>query len=110
MGRQSCREGTCFFLSVIIILTALLQAISDPTQNLTFNLNLTPLQQQSRAVVPLPYAHQGMHVNSTLSRLLLTDFFFSGTENPTQNPFVINYDPDSADDIDDDDPDEDLDI
>ncbi|TFK77049.1 hypothetical protein BDN72DRAFT_24334 [Pluteus cervinus] len=54
-----------------------------------FNLNLTDSQQHSRAQVPLPYAHEGKQkeVQST-----------------------ILYDPDSADDIDDDDPDEDLNI
>ncbi|KAF4623430.1 hypothetical protein D9613_001854 [Agrocybe pediades] len=63
----------------------------DPTQNLPFNLNLTSSQQESRAKVPLPYAHEGTPVTSN-----------------TQG--AIFYDPDSADDIDDDDPDEDLDI
>ena len=57
--------------------------------NVSFNLNLTAAQQTSRAQVPLPYEHQG-------------------TEQP-QAP-AIYYDPDSGDDIDDDDPDEDLDI
>ncbi|KAH7883639.1 hypothetical protein F5I97DRAFT_1560138 [Phlebopus sp. FC_14] len=31
----------------------------DPTQNLSFNLNLTPSQEKSRAQVPLPYVHEG---------------------------------------------------
>jgi elongator complex protein 5 len=66
------------------------QAPPDPTQNLSFNVNLTPSQQESRAQVPLPYAHEG-----------------KPPEIPTSS---IIYDPDSADDIDDDDPDEDLDI
>lgn len=61
----------------------------DPTQNVSFNLNLTPSQEKSRAQVPLPYAHEG---------------------NPATTAGAILYDPDSADDIDDDDPDEDLDI
>ncbi|KAI0669950.1 hypothetical protein C8Q78DRAFT_992363 [Trametes maxima] len=68
------------------------QSAPDPTQNLSFNLNLTPEQQRSRAQVPLPYAHEGK---------------------PTEQahaPAAILYDPDSADDLDDDDPDEDLDI
>ncbi|KAI0374221.1 hypothetical protein BV20DRAFT_1011008, partial [Pilatotrama ljubarskyi] len=68
------------------------QNAPDPTQNLSFNLNLTPEQQRSRAQVPLPYAHEGK---------------------PTEQnnaPAAILYDPDSADDLDDDDPDEDLDI
>ncbi|KAF7436872.1 hypothetical protein PC9H_003705 [Pleurotus ostreatus] len=62
----------------------------DPTQNVSFNLNLTPSQQQSRAQVPLPYAHESK-------------------PDPIQGAAIF-YDPDSADDIDDDDPDEDLDI
>lgn len=36
-----------------------LQGAPDPTQNVSFNLNLTASQQQSRAQVPLPYAHEG---------------------------------------------------
>ncbi|GBE78276.1 hypothetical protein SCP_0111590 [Sparassis crispa] len=67
----------------------------DPTQNLSFNLNLTPQQQHSRAQVPLPYAHEGKPSEHTA--MLVTQG-------------AILYDPDSADDIDDDDPDEDLDI
>lgn len=63
---------------------------ADPTTNLSFNLNLTPSQQASRAQVPLPYMHQG--------------------DDAQKIQGVIYYDPDSADDIDDDDPDEDLDI
>ncbi|KAJ3762864.1 hypothetical protein EV360DRAFT_34751 [Lentinula raphanica] len=67
------------------------EAAPDPTQNVTFNLHLTPSQQESRARVPLPYAHEGLSTGQT-------------------TPGAILYDPDSADDIDDDDPDEDLDI
>ncbi|CAA7266484.1 unnamed protein product [Cyclocybe aegerita] len=63
----------------------------DPTQNLSFNLNLTSSQQESRSQVPLPYAHEGKPIT-------------------INTPGAIFYDPDSADDIDDDDPDEDLDI
>ncbi|KAF8973973.1 hypothetical protein BDZ97DRAFT_1900702 [Flammula alnicola] len=66
-------------------------AAPDPTQNLPFNLSLTSSQQESRAQVPLPYAHEGAPIMSN-------------------TPAAIFYDPDSADDIDDDDPDEDLDI
>ncbi|TFK57239.1 hypothetical protein OE88DRAFT_1803821 [Heliocybe sulcata] len=64
---------------------------SDPTHGVSFNLGLTPEQHQSRARVPLPYAHEG-------------------NPPPLTAPGAIYYDPDSADDIDDDDPDEDLDI
>ncbi|PPR06897.1 hypothetical protein CVT24_011587 [Panaeolus cyanescens] len=64
----------------------------DPTKDLPFNLNLTTSQQESRAQVPLPYVHEGQS---------LPQPDISG---------AIFYDPDSADDIDDDDPDEDLDI
>ncbi|KAK0233172.1 hypothetical protein IW262DRAFT_55888 [Armillaria fumosa] len=69
------------------------EAAPDPTQNLSFNLNLTPSQQQARSQVPLPYAHEGKPL-----------------EMPAPTAGSILYDPDSADDIDDDDPDEDLDI
>ncbi|KAA1468216.1 hypothetical protein DENSPDRAFT_857157 [Dentipellis sp. KUC8613] len=68
-------------------------AAPDPTQNVSFNLHLTPEQQESRSQVPLPYAHGGKAEEATSSV-----------------PGAILYDPDSADDIDDDDPDEDLDI
>ncbi|KAK0478440.1 hypothetical protein IW261DRAFT_1483551 [Armillaria novae-zelandiae] len=69
------------------------EAAPDPTQNLSFNLNLTQSQQQARSQVPLPYAHEGKPL-----------------ETPAPTAGSILYDPDSADDIDDDDPDEDLDI
>ncbi|KAF8843963.1 hypothetical protein BDN67DRAFT_895796 [Paxillus ammoniavirescens] len=68
----------------------------DPTQNVSFNLNLTPSQEKSRAQVPLPYVHEGQPCLRTRSRKSVTA--------------AILYEPDSADDIDDDDPDEDLDI
>ncbi|KAI0704857.1 hypothetical protein BC835DRAFT_1261803 [Cytidiella melzeri] len=66
------------------------QAAPDPTTNASFNLSLTPEQQQARAQVPLPYAHNGGPVIVPDGSIL--------------------YDPDSADDLDDDDPDEDLDF
>ncbi|KAG6902894.1 hypothetical protein C0995_010064 [Termitomyces sp. Mi166 len=74
---------------------AIAEAGPDPTQDISFNLSLTPSQQESRAQVPLPYAHEGNPTNR-------------GNHNATTA--AILYDPDSADDIDDDDPDEDLDI
>ncbi|KZO95601.1 hypothetical protein CALVIDRAFT_599037 [Calocera viscosa TUFC12733] len=63
-------------------------ATSDPTADLPFNLALTPAQSAARASVPLPYAHAG--------------------KPPPQGEII--YEPDSGDDVDDDDPDEDLDI
>ncbi|KAF7320364.1 hypothetical protein MKEN_00821200 [Mycena kentingensis (nom. inval.)] len=72
----------------VLINRATTEAVAaDPTTNVSFNLNLTAAQVNSRAQVPLPYAHQ-----------------------EKQSVPKIYYDPDSADDIDDDDPDEDLDI
>lgn len=65
---------------------------SHVTSGVSFELNLTPEQRESRAKVPLPYAHKGIPDSEKGA---------SG---------AILYDPDSADDIDDDDPDEDLDI
>lgn len=82
----------------------------DPTQNLSFNLNLTSSQQQSRAQVPLPYAHEGEFKKPLKHNRHLN---ICETGQPTKKqpaPITIFYDPDSADDIDDDDPDEDLDI
>jgi len=75
---------------------------SDVTSDVSFNLNLTPEQRKSRAKVPLPYAHKGI-------RLDWIDAGDSGKD-ASQPLGAILYDPDSADDIDDDDPDEDLDI
>ncbi|KAF7347786.1 hypothetical protein MVEN_01536100 [Mycena venus] len=70
-----------------------IETVVDPTQNVSFNLNLTASQQNSRAQVPLPYVHEGRPL-----------------EKQPPTAAAIFYDPDSADDIDDDDPDEDLDI
>ncbi|KAI5898111.1 uncharacterized protein SCHCODRAFT_02611154 [Schizophyllum commune H4-8] len=61
-----------------------------PDMDVSFNLALSEAHQQARAQVPLPYAHEGQLQTSSTGAIL--------------------YDPDSADDIDDDDPDEDLDI
>lgn len=74
------------------------KASLDPTQNLSFNLSLTEEQQTARAQVPLPYAHTGQHHPSTPS-----------ASGPATGG-IIYYDPDSADDMDDEDPDEDLDL
>ncbi|CAK5280245.1 unnamed protein product, partial [Mycena citricolor] len=79
-----CLLSTVHVLKPLWTRTALETPAVDPTQNVSFNLTLTASQQNSRAQVPLPYVHEGK---------------------PT-----IFYDPDSGDDIDDDDPDEDLDI
>lgn len=85
------------------------QNAPDPTQNLSFNLNLTPEQQRSRAQVPLPYAHEGM--SPPVAWLHVADVKPTGKPaGQTHAPAAILYDPDSADDLDDDDPDEDLDI
>jgi elongator complex protein 5 len=80
---------------------------ADPTTNLSFSLNLTPSQQAARAQVPLPYAHQG-HLYTVLQPLKADCVLLIGGDPKVQG--AIYYDPDSADDIDDDDPDEDLDI
>jgi hypothetical protein len=60
--------------------------------------------------VPLPYAHKGIcldWVSIQYRRLRLTG---DSEKDAFQSSGAILYDPDSADDIDDDDPDEDLDI
>lgn len=87
-----------------------LQDAPDPTQNLTFNLSLTDSQQKSRSQVPLPYEHSGRHtfiVYAQFQARLMSGF--QGGPPPPQSGQIL-YDPDSADDFDDDDPDEDLDI
>ncbi|KAG5342419.1 hypothetical protein C0989_002254 [Termitomyces sp. Mn162] len=95
----SVKDGPCNLtklesLKEVWTKKAIAEAGPDPTQNISFNLSLTPSQQESRAQVPLPYVHEGDPMNR-------------GNRDATA---AIFYDPDSADDIDDDDPDEDLDI
>ncbi|KAG8806550.1 hypothetical protein FRC17_004935 [Serendipita sp. 399] len=74
----------------------------DPTQNLPFNLGLTEEQQASRARVPLPYAHTGEDGGKAQN--------IHDEKDGSGKQAVIYYDPDSADDLDDEDPDEDLDL
>ncbi|KAG9051691.1 hypothetical protein FS837_000080 [Tulasnella sp. UAMH 9824] len=62
----------------------------DVTHGLSFNLALTSSQAEAKSKVALPYTMAAQQVSST--------------------PAVIHYDPDSADDMDDEDPDEDLDL
>ena len=80
----------------------------DPTRNMSFNLNLTAEQQHARAQVPLPYVNEGTSAFHSPDQQLINAF----TGRPANAPSsaAILYDPDSADDIDDDDPDEDLDL
>ncbi|KAI0307821.1 hypothetical protein B0F90DRAFT_68321 [Multifurca ochricompacta] len=86
------RDLPCSLSQLDILKPFLLQKLSSSSSSSftfnTFNLNLTPEQWISRAKVPLPYAHKGSSSGSG----------------------AIMYEPDSADDIDDDDPDEDLNI
>lgn len=61
---------------------------ADPTSNLSFNLSLTDDQKKARADVQLPYLKA----------------------QETEQKAVITYHPDEADDFDEEDPDDDLDI
>jgi len=45
----------------------LFKAPPDSTQDVSFNLNLTPSQRKSRAQVPLPYAHEGQSISHRVS-------------------------------------------
>ncbi|KAF8318027.1 hypothetical protein DL93DRAFT_2165430 [Clavulina sp. PMI_390] len=87
---------------------------NDPTASLSFNLNLTDEQQAARAQVPLPYAHEGeqrVDFPAFLSHGdLITTSYSNIPSGRVADAGAILYDPDSADDVDDDDPDEDLDI
>ncbi|KAK3583826.1 hypothetical protein CHS0354_022870 [Potamilus streckersoni] len=68
----------------------------DPTANLTFNLSLTDEEKAARSQVKLPYMHDENRQDATLSKSVGEGKIF--------------YQPDEADDFDDDDPDDDLDI
>ncbi len=69
---------------------------ADPTKNLSFNLRLTESEKQARSQVKLPYMlDQGQKA-----------VHFERSSGSGQ----IIYQPDDADDFDEEDPDEDLDI
>ncbi|KAI8380168.1 Elongator complex protein 5 [Blakeslea trispora] len=69
---------------------------SDPTANLSFNLSLTEEQRKAKDSLVLPFMKaQQLEVS---------------TEEEKKSGGLIYYDPDAADDFDDEDPDEDLDI
>ena len=75
------------------------QKQQEPTPQSSFNLDLTPSQRSSRSTVPIPYAHEGE------ASPLPSD----GEDAPTGRPGGgIFYEPDEGDDMDEDDPDEDL--
>lgn len=57
--REQVKASLRVAYSAIAMMT-LLQSVPDPTQNVSFNLNLTPEQQQSRSQVPLPYLPEGL--------------------------------------------------
>ncbi|XP_062994727.1 elongator complex protein 5 [Elgaria multicarinata webbii] len=71
-------------------------AVADPTANLTFNLRLSEAERRAKESVPLPY-----HFSEEKKSSLL--------QTPTSQG-KIYYEPDAADDIDDEDPDDDLDV
>eukprot|EP00794_Sanderia_malayensis_P015199 gene15199-16768_t len=70
---------------------------ADPTENLSFNLRLTETEKQARSQVKLPYmlneVQKAVHLDGS-----------------TAGHGKIIYEPDDADDFDDEDPDDDLDI
>jgi elongator complex protein 5 len=67
-------------------------------EHIPFNLSLTPAQQASRADVPVPYAHEG------------DDGLSAATGGGGGGGGKIVFEPGYEDDMDDDDPDEDLDF
>lgn len=68
----------------------------DPAANLTFNLTLTDKEKEARSQVKLPYTHDVSRQDETLSKSVGEGKIF--------------YQPDEADDFDEEDPDDDLDI
>lgn len=68
----------------------------DPTANLTFNLSLTDKEKEARSKVKLPYTYDANRQEETL--------------NSSVGEGKIFYQPDEADDFDEEDPDDDLDI
>lgn len=68
----------------------------DPTANLTFNLSLTDKEKAARSQVKLPYTYDKNRQDDTL--------------NKSVGEGKIFYQPDEADDFDEEDPDDDLDI
>nr|XP_056719503.1 elongator complex protein 5 [Euleptes europaea] len=71
-------------------------ATVDPAANLTFNLRLSEAERRAKEAVPLPYQFS----EEKKSSLLQT----------TTSLGKIYYEPDAADDIDEEDPDDDLDV
>lgn len=78
-----------------LIITFLIVQV-DPTQNLTFNLKLTDDERQARSNLQLPYMYHEKKTSEV-------------TVHPSGEGKVF-YQPDEADDFDDEDPDDDLDI
>ncbi|XP_015275791.1 PREDICTED: elongator complex protein 5 [Gekko japonicus] len=71
-------------------------ATADPAANLTFNLRLSEAERRAKEAVPLPYQFS----EEKKSSLLQTSTSLG----------KIYYEPDAADDIDEEDPDDDLDV
>lgn len=69
---------------------------ADPTSNLTFNLTLSDKEREARSQVKLPYTYDKDRQDDTL--------------NKSVGEGKIFYQPDEADDFDEEDPDDDLDI
>ncbi|XP_043932647.1 elongator complex protein 5 [Protopterus annectens] len=69
---------------------------TDPAANLTFNLHLSDQERRAKEEVPLPF-HFSMEKKSSLLQ-------------SSKGQGLIYYEPDAADDIDDEDPDDDLDF
>ena len=72
----------------------------------TFNLSLTDSQRESRSAVPVPYAHEGS--DASLSDDEAGNKPASGFAFGKPGGGGIYYEPDEGDDMDEDDPDEDL--
>lgn len=95
-GKECFRFQTYLRTTEKQLIITFLTVQVDPTQNLTFNLKLTDDERQARSNLQLPYMYHEKKTSEV-------------TVHPSGEGKVF-YQPDEADDFDDEDPDDDLDI
>ncbi|MBN3305174.1 ELP5 protein, partial [Amia calva] len=91
---QELRRACCTVVNCTILHCAVI--LADPAANLTFNLRLSEGERQAREKLPLPFAFSSERKSALLQ--------------PRSGGGRILYEPDAADDFDQEDPDDDLDV